>query len=84
MPEQEFFLPSSYLGTKILDKRYDLIRIDFEAEHPPIVLCNMSDEEMITRTDQEAAVYIKDYLYQHTKVCSSCPDDDKKGVYTFY
>lgn len=81
MPEQ---LPSSYLGTKILDKRYDLIRIDFEAEHPPFMLRNMSDEEIITRTDQEAAIYIKEYLSQHAKVCSDCPDDDKKGIYKSY
>jgi len=80
-------LPTSYVGTLILGKHYDLIDIDFERDHPTVGLVRMvlkNPAELINRTDVIAAEFVTNYVTDHLAVCR-CPEViEDTSEYKFY
>ena len=64
----------SYYGARILGRQYDLIHIDFGREHPSAALIEMvreRPEELVARTDLEAAAFVANYVNSHLESCNS-------------
>lgn len=68
----------SYSGSEILGRRYDLVHIDFGAEHPSKALIEMVLErprELVFRTDKQAAAFVAEYVNSHLENChDGCSD----------
>ncbi len=79
--------PNSYSGTVILGKRYDLIFVDFELEHPvPELVCcaRYCPGSLVFLTDRAAGQFLVDYVEEHLKVCEGeCPDLVKEGFKSY-
>lgn len=85
MAEKEF--PASFTGTYILDKRYDTICVDFEAEHLQRSLIErvyLNYGELCAATSEKAAAYLRGYVDGHLKACSPCLELTKNEIVKSY
>lgn len=73
MTEREF-VPLAEAFTQIAGKEYDLIHVDFGREHPAYDIVHMrlfSPNELIARTDVQAAQLLANYVDQHLTACDA-------------
>lgn len=68
-------LPNSFYGSKILNKRFDLINVNVNRAHPEpqlIRLALTNSEELIIRTNLKIGHYLEISVLIHLEECEQC------------